>query len=95
MRNHNDFEDDGRTIADMSGLETSPRLFFGRARSSQTKKEERSQTENGAAAPWEEAPFSWKERLHYIGMALGAALAIALVFIVGLGFVIWLITLYA
>lgn len=94
MSRRNDFEDDGRTVADMSGLENSPRLFFGRARSFRAKKEDNAQKENGADAPWEDAPFSWKERLYYIGMALGAALSIALVFIIGLGFVIWLITLY-
>lgn len=95
MKNHGDFEDDGRTIADMSGLETFPRLFFGRARSSQAKKEDNVQKENGAAAPWEDAPFSWKERLRYMGAALGAALSIALVLLAGMALIIWLLTLYA
>lgn len=93
MSRRNDFEDDGRTIADMSGLESSPHLFRRRPRSSQTQEEYGNQEGNGSAL-WEDAPISWKERLHYAGMALGAALAIALVFIVGLGVVIWLITLY-
>ncbi|MDE7007926.1 MAG: hypothetical protein K2P07_07140 [Lachnospiraceae bacterium] len=38
--------------------------------------------------------FSWRERLHYIGAALGAALLIGFAFMAGLGIVIWLITLY-
>ena len=42
----------------------------------------------------EDAPFTWKERFHYMGAALGAALLIAFAFLGGLAVVIWLITLY-
>ena len=35
-----------------------------------------------------------KERFHYMGAALGAALLIAFAFLGGLAVVIWLITLY-
>lgn len=53
----------------------------------------RSLGSNTSGSP-EPPPFSWKERFHYMGAALGAALLIAFAFIAGLGIVIWLITLY-
>lgn len=73
-------EDDGRVIADMSGLGPSRPV-----------EADRSGSQNAGPEP---PPFSWKERFHYMGAALGAALLIALAFIAGLGIVIWLITLY-
>lgn len=93
MRRRDSFEDDGRTVADMSGLE-SPGLFGRRSRSSQTEVEYPDVREK-ERNPWEEAPFTWKERLRYMGVALGAALSIAFVFLAGIALVIWLITLYA
>lgn len=93
MRRREDFEDDGRTIADMSGME-SPGMFGRRPSSSQTKKEQ-PYDEGDRKNPWEDAPFTWKERFHYMGMALGAALLIAFVFLAGIALIIWLITLYA
>ena len=93
MSRRNDFEDDGRTVADMSGLE-SPGLFGRRSRSSQAG---RKHSDHGESErnPWEDAPFTWKERLRYMGVALGVALSIAFVFLAGIAFIIWLITLYA
>ncbi len=86
------FEDDGRVIADMSGLGnsklefTSSPDFMGPPVNSELP---------GGAKPGMEPPsFSWRERLHYIGAALGAALLIGFAFMAGLGIVIWLITLY-
>ena len=93
MKNHDDFEDDGRTVADMSMLEGTG-LFRGRSHSSRNKNESVSNRENGAA-PWEDAPFTWGERLRYMGVALGAALSIAFVLLAGMAFIIWLLTLYA
>ena len=93
MKNHNDFEDDGRTIADMSTLESTG-LFRRRSHSSQNKNESVRNRENGAA-PWEDAPFTWGERLRYMGVALGAALSIAFVLLAGMALIIWLLTLYA
>ena len=93
MRRRDSFEDDGRTVADMSGLE-SPGLFGRRSRSSQAggkHSDEREKERN----PWEEAPITWKERLRYMGVALLAALSIAVVFLAGIALIIWLITLYA
>ena len=88
MKNHDDFEDDGRTIADMSGLEISHPLMF--------RKRPREKEKSGIEArPWEETSLSWKERLQYIGGALAASLLIALVFLAGFALIIWLITLYA
>ena len=93
MSRRDSFEDDGRTIADMSGMESSG-LFGRRPQSSQAEKRQPHGNEK-ERKPWEDAPFTWRERLHYMGMALGAALFIALVFLVGIALVIWLITLYA
>ena len=95
------FEDDGRTIADMSGLD-------GRTSSEKESAGKGFSLEGshpvgngeGGRPLWhndpsfEAPPFSWRERLHYIGAALGAALLIAFVFLGGLGVVMWLITLY-
>ena len=87
MKRRDDFEDDGRTIADMSGMDgIRPSSLF---QSPQKK-------DSGEARPaWEDAPFTWKERLYCAGAALSAALLIALVFLAGIALVIWLITLYA
>ena len=97
MSRRDHFEDDGRTVADMSGLE-SPGLFGRRPHSLQNgrKNAYSRETEDGSERrPWEDAPFTWRERLRYMGVALGAALSIASVFLAGLALVIWLITLYA
>ncbi len=95
MKRRKEFEDDGRTIADMSGLdgrsgsakgnEKGNSYSEGRGTEGSRQREER---------PWENSSFSWKERFYYIGAALEAALLIALVFLAGIALVIWLITLY-
>ena len=90
------FEDDGRTIADMSGIESAG-LFGRRPRTSPAKKDGRrnssdqNDTENMLPIP----PFTWQERIRYVVMALGAALLIGVVLLGGIAFVIWLFTLYA
>ena len=96
MSRRRDFEDDGRTIADMSGLsgKDSDRSGSGRAPKGPSARPGREtghapagwQDASWGDTPWENTPFSWKERFHYMGAALGAALLIALV--------IWLVTLY-
>lgn len=91
-KNDRSFEDDERVIADMSGLKDSRSFGLGMSGKSERKPEEESQ--NGFGGGWEPPPFTWKERIHYMGAALGAALLIALAFVAGLGLVIWLITLY-
>ena len=93
MSRRDNFEDDGRTVADMSGLESAG-LFGRRSHFSQAERKHSNQNEK-ERNPWEDAPFTWKERFRYMGVALGAALSIAFIFLAGIGFIIWLITLYA
>lgn len=95
MSRRREFEDDGRTIADMSGLggDASDRSGF-RTTASERPAAMQERERGHAVEGWQNPPFSWKERLHYMGAALGAALLIALVFLGGLALVIWLVTLY-
>lgn len=93
-KNDRAFEDDERVIADMSGLKSSRSFTSNPSGSLGREAEEKNGYGSEYGLGWEPPPFSWKERFHYIGAALGAALLIALAFIAGLGLVIWLITLY-
>lgn len=90
------FKDDGRVIADMSKLSGSRSLGSHTSGSPEGEIEEQGGhgCGSGFGGGLEPPPFSWKERFHYMGAALGAALLIAFAFIAGLGIVIWLITLY-
>lgn len=93
-------DDDGRIIADMSGIER-PRLFVprtgGRESSAEQKfdslqREPKEQTVKERF--WEnESEFTPQERRMYALGALKAALLIALAFIVGLGAAVWLMLL--
>ena len=78
-------DDDGRVIADMSGLDR-PSMFVPRAR----KKDERPPEDDDR--PWE-SMLTPEERRITILAALKAALLIALAFILGLGAVILLMVL--
>lgn len=89
-KNNTPFEDDDRVIADMSGIRSSRPAGAHPSIGQGSGPEEK----NGYGNAWEPPPFSWRERIHYIGAALGAALLIGFAFMAGLGFVIWLITLY-
>ncbi len=91
-------EDDGRTIADMSAVE-SPNLFRirrpGSAQNSFSEQgQPKRQTPEEAAGTKEERPWEQpelmtpQERRMYVLGALKAALLIGLAFIVGLGLVI-------
>ena len=72
MRKRDDFEDDGRTIADMSGIGPAPTL-----RPHRRKADDR---------PWEQAPdWTPKEKFWAVMGVLKATLAIAGVYLVGLG----------
>ena len=91
-------DDDGRIIADMSGIER-PRLLMPRTRNRESSAEQRrdfSQQESQEQTtvkerPWEnESEFTPQERRMYVLGALKAALLIALAFIVGLGAAVWL-----
>ena len=92
------FEDDGRTIADMSGV-SKPHLFGARPSFLSKKEasggwspgeeklnklsEERRQTENTELSP--------EERRIYLFGALKASLLIAFAYIGGLGLLVWLL----
>lgn len=96
MSRQDKFEDDGRVVADMSDLE-GPGLFGGHSRSSwneRKRKGECGSPEDREKNPWEDVPFTWRERVRYIMMALSAALLIGLVLLGGVAVVIWLFTLY-
>ena len=78
-------EDDGRTVADMSGVE-SPGLFrFRRGTAPEVPAEKRE------SKPWETDEMSADDRRVYIFAALRASLMIAAVFIGGLGLGAWLL----
>lgn len=75
-------DDDGRTVADMSGIEGGFSNPFGKKK----KTENPDQNQN----PHQEPIMNKKEEFWYIMGALKAALLIAGAFIVGLGLVILL-----
>ena len=85
-------DDDGRQIADMSGVER-PNLFNVRT-APKTEKSENAE-ESPAKPEWENPASSMPkdDRRAFIWGALSASLLIALAFLVGLGIVILLITL--
>ena len=78
-------EDDGRTVADMSGLDR-PSLFGHREGSSRKKRQEPS---DGDYVP----PLSRGDRWAFLLGTMKASLLIALAFLGGLGLCIWLLTL--
>ena len=86
-------DDDGHTIADMSGIQRSP-LFLPRL-----PKRDRStppaQPEPERDRPWETSELSPEERRWYILGALKASMLIALAFIGGLGLIVLLFYLFA
>lgn len=82
-----EWEDDGRTVADMSGLDR-PTLFGHREGSSRKKRQEPEQS-GGDYVP----PMSRGERWAFLLGTMKASLLIALAFLGGLGLCIWLLTL--
>ena len=81
MRKRDDFEDDGRTIADMSGVGPSPMLF-----PRMPKKATPQEPSPADDRPWEQAPdWTPKEKFWAVMGVLKATLAIAGVYLVGLG----------
>ena len=89
-------DDDGRTIADMSGVNRQP-LFVPRGLRDASRKPQRQEPEDPQREerPWEkqEELLSREERRWYILGALKAALLIALAFILGLGLAILVMVL--
>ena len=100
MGRRDEFEDDGRTVADMSDLAGVG--LFGRHSSAwqSAPKGDRRDDAGGAGDSVtgkntrEEMPFTWQERVRYIFMALGAAFLIGAVLLGGVAAVIWLFVLY-
>ena len=90
-------DDDGRIIADMSGIER-PRFIVPKIRDRKSYEERgsissqrESEEQNVKERSWEnESEFTPQERRMYVLGALKAALLIALAFIVGLGAAVWL-----
>ena len=72
-------DDDGHTIADMSGI-SRPSAFVPRRETPQRK-----EREDSFLFEKNEAPFTREERRMYVFAALKASLLIAAAFIVGLG----------
>lgn len=93
MVKNNDYEDDGRTVADMSMLGERRSPFAG----GHISNKEGSDGKNAELPRYmqDSDGFTWKERLYYAGGALAAALLIGLIFLGGIALIIWLITLYA
>ena len=91
-------DDDGRTIADMSGISRQP-VFLprfpenGRRTASRPAPQPPREPENDR--PWEDTGLSKEEQMWYMLGAIKAALLIALVFIGGLGLIVLLFWLAA
>ena len=84
---HKEWEDDGRTVADMSGLDR-PTLF-GQKEGTSRKKQQESEQSGGEYVP----PLSRGDRWAFLLGTMKASLLIALAFLGGLGLCIWLLTL--
>lgn len=80
-------DDDGRTIADMSGVERQA-MFLPRVPRRDLLRPPQQERPAEEERPWEETGLSREERRWYILGAMKAAMLIALVFIVGLGLVV-------
>ncbi len=80
-------DDDGRTIADMSGVSVPG--MFGHRPPARPKKDDRQEEAEG-----EHLDLTRRESLMYILGTMKAALLIGLVYIVGLGLIIGLMVLF-
>lgn len=93
-RDKNRYDDDGRTIADMSGIER-PNLFLPRIPSEERKARETEQLENEKRGerPWENNSVSREERRWVLLGTMKAVALIALPYLVGFALLIWIMTL--
>ena len=90
MKNRNEeYEDDGRTIVDMSAVER-PNLFSFRSPEQAKMPSEPQKNDR----PWEDHSMNKEERRWAIFGALKASLLIGLAYVVGLGIAILLLVLY-
>lgn len=86
-------DDDGRTIVDMSGVESPSSLFIPRV----PKKEKTVPTEENNSSderPWEKNEFSKDERRSFVLGAMSASALIALIFIAVFGIAIALMVFF-
>ena len=85
-------DDDGRTIADMSGLDFPGAFSFRGVRPKKPEPEGKGDQPETDGRPWEAqmGQISKSERRMAILGALKAAMLIALAYIAGLGLLIWL-----
>lgn len=81
-------DDDGRTIADMSGV-SGPSLFVPRSSGRKELQEQPKKSQR----PWEDTGYSRKERFMLVMGAMKATMLIALAYILGIGLLILLIYL--
>lgn len=89
-RNREYEEDDGRTIADMSMV--SHPCVLPDSDSPKAKRADR--PEPKSSRPWENAPFTAKERVMLILGALKASLLIGLAYLLGFAVIIGLMLLF-
>ena len=87
-----DFEDDGRSVADMSEIDK-PSLFTFRSPPKTSASDEEKNKEGKAWEPPEYVPMSKEDRRPYLFAAVGASLLIVAVFLVAAALLIWLMTL--
>ena len=88
-------DDDGRTIADMSGIERQPLFLPRMPKRPPPAPPAQPEPERGHDRPWETSELSPEERRWYILGALKASMLIALAFIGGLGLIVLLFYLFA
>ncbi|MBE6990575.1 MAG: hypothetical protein E7426_07520 [Ruminococcaceae bacterium] len=94
-RNKRYDDDDGRTVADMSGVSRPNLLGFRRMDEAPAQPAAAPQEEPEEDRPWDTSGrFTREERRAYIFGALGASLLIGLAFAVGIAVVILLIGHY-
>ena len=85
-------DDDGRTVADMSGVERPNLLSFRLPPERRAPKEPAAAKKSGDERPWESTELTPTERRAVVWGAVRAAALIALTFIVVFGIVIFLMT---
>ena len=90
MQQRNYDDDDGRVVADMSGLERQPMLL---PRLPKRKKENAAATPEDAGAQQPELQLTAEERRSYMAGAVGAGLLIAGIFIAAGAVIITLLLL--
>ena len=90
MQQRNYDDDDGRVVADMSGLERQPILL---PRLPKRKKENAAATPEDAGAQQPELQLTAEERRSYMAGAVGAGLLIAGIFIAAAAIIITLLLL--